>query len=230
MAKLSNAKVKETSGGYFRLFGVRELGSLMSKVHSTVISSGSELEHMILGRVQQIDDLDTFLSKEIMPDGVFVATKKQIKSCSTLSYGGSEPDLLIFRRRQGQQRCHVIELKDGHVFDTKKAKAESEAVHGFIHHNAMNIPYVVSGHFCAFNQDDPEIIWKGFKKRISREEAMTGREFCELLEINYEEILEARRHDQEENVKYFLDALLRINEIREQINTLKTAQKITGVN
>ena len=47
---------------------------------------------------------------------------------------------------------------------------------------------------------------------------MTGREFCELLEINYEEILEARRHDQEENVKYFLDELLRIDEISEHIN------------
>ena len=47
-----------------------------SKTHSAVISSGVELENLILSRVQQIEDLDEFIDAKAMPKGVFVATQK----------------------------------------------------------------------------------------------------------------------------------------------------------
>ena len=188
-----------------------------SKVQSAVISSGSELEKMIANLVPNILDLDSFLEQEIMPDGVLLARKLQIKRCNTLDFAGPEPDFMVFKRRGGIQQCHIIELKDGHVFDTKKASAERQSMHGFIEQNAQHIQYRFQAHFCAFNQQDREAIWEGFKRRITREEVMTGPELCELLEIDYDAIVAARRTDGPDNVDFYLSELVRDEPIRERL-------------
>ncbi len=224
MAKIRGRIPKESSGGYARIFGNEALGELMSKVQGTVISAGSELEKLITERIETIDDLDAFLRKDIMSEGVLLAQKRKIKKCTELNSQGSEPDFMIFKRREGHQHCHLVELKDGHVFDTKKVDGEREALHGFAKRNAGRLPYRVSTHFCAFNQDDPEVIWKGFKQRIDIKEAMTGREFCELLEIDYDEIVEVRKPDAEDNIRYFLEELLRIPETNSIIEDILSSE------
>ena len=193
MARIQDAKVKGSSGAYQRLFGIAALGDLISRVQSAVISSGTELERLILSRVKQIDDLDEFLKMETMPNGVLIVSKKQIKKSKTLASPSAEPDFLIFKRRHKKQDCHVVELKDGHQFDTKKASAEHQAIYSFIRQNAQRLQYRVSAHFCCFNQDSRDDIVAGFKNRITWDEAMTGREFCELLEIDYDEIIRERK-------------------------------------
>ena len=215
MAKIEDAKPKNVSGGYHRVFGIPALGDLLSRVQSTVISAGSELERIIISKVASIRDLDEFLKQEIMPEGVFIAPKKQIKKCKTLKFPEGEPDFMIFKRRKDKQACHVVELKDGHVFDTKKVVGERDALRSFISRNAQHMPYRVSGHFCCFNQGDVEDILIGFKNRIDESEAMTGRQFCELLEINYDEIVESRKADQPANVRFFIKELMKIDEIRD---------------
>lgn len=210
MALIRNANPRNTSGSYERLFDNAALGKLASKIQSAVISSGSKLEAMIADLVPNIPDLDQFLEQEIMQDGVWLVRKRQIKQSSTLNLAGSEPDFMVFKRREGIQSCHIIELKDGHVFDTKKASAERQAMHRFIERNAQHIPYQFQAHFCAFNQNDRDAIWDGFKRRIAREEVMTGREFCNLVEINYDEIVQQRRRDGADNVEFFIEELLKI--------------------
>ena len=220
MARIENSAVKETSGAYHRLFGISALGQFLSRVHSTVISAGTELERIILDQVDQIDDLDKFLSLEIMPEGVLIATKQQIKKSKSLESSNAEPDFLIFKRRNNQQGCHVVELKDGHQFDTKKASAEHQAIHSFMERNGCRMQYQVSAHFCCFNQNSREAIVTGFKRKISRNEAMTGREFCALLEINYDEITEVRKQEQPMNVLYFLRELIKIDQARDILQDL----------
>ena len=215
MAKIEDSEPKNTSGGYHRIFGIPALGDLMSRVQSTVISAGTELERIIISKVDSIQDLDEFLQREVMPDGVFIAPKKQVKKCKTLQFPEGEPDFMIFKRRGGKQSCHVVELKDGHVFDTKKVVGEREALQAFISQNAPRMRYVVTGHFCCFNQDSVEAILTGFKNRIGEDQAMTGRQFCELLEIDYEEIVNARKANQPANVRYFVKELLKIKEVRD---------------
>ena len=217
MARLRDAKPKNTSGSYERLFGNSALGELASKVQSAVISSGSELEAMIADLVPNISDLDAFLRQEIMPDGVLLARKRQIKRSNILDFSGSEPDFMVFKRRGGKQACHIVELKDGHVFDTKKASAERQAMHGFIERNAQHIQYRFRAHFCAFNQEDRQTIWYGFKRRIALDEAMTGREFCDLLEIDYDAIVEVRRLDGPDNIEFLLSELVRIDSVRRRL-------------
>ena len=55
MALISKAKGRgedETPSGYERLFGNRQLGMLMSRVQSAVISTGNELESMIASEIE----------------------------------------------------------------------------------------------------------------------------------------------------------------------------------
>lgn len=226
MAKIRDREPKSVSGAYSRVLGNAKLGMLISKVHATVISDGGELERIVQSKVRTVLNLDEFLGRDIMPDGVFLATKRQIKKCQMLAAHNSEPDFIIFKRRDNDQRCHVIELKAGHAFDTKKASAERRALHEFVEKNARNMKFMVSIHFCAFNQDDKQIIWEGFKKKITKEEAMTGREFCELLKIDYDEIVAMRRRDEADNFRYFVDELLKIPEVKqmavELLNEMET--------
>ena len=220
MTRIPKELKNKPSGSYSRLFGDEDLGFLMSRVHSASIKSGNDLELLITNRIEKVDDLDTFLSKEIMPDGVLLATKKQIKESKRLNGEGSEPDFMIFKRREGRQHCYVVELKDGYSFDTKKAQAERDRLHRFVEKTARRIPYVTSTHFCAFNESDHQVIWNGFKRKIKFEEAMTGKEFCELLEIDYDEIVEIRTGDAEYNTQYFLTEILKIPEIKEKIEII----------
>ena len=53
---------------------------------------------------------------------------------------------------------------------------------------------------------------------------MTGREFCELLEIDYEKIVNERKRDQPNNVQYFLSELVKIKQVREILKTLLNKQ------
>ena len=120
MANIEESDPKETSGGYERLFGIPALGTLISRIQSTVIKSGNELEVLIVSLVEQVGDLDEFLNQEIMQDGVMIATKQQMKDSKSLDFPGSEPDFLIFKRSKGRQDCFVVELKDGHQLTPKR--------------------------------------------------------------------------------------------------------------
>lgn len=170
---------------------------------------------MIQNRLRQIEDLDDFLEIEIMPKVVFMATKLQIKKCDTLDSSEAEPDFLIFKKRENKQSCYVIELKDGHQFDTKKASAERRMLHAFTQQNAHRIHYTVQPYICCFNQDSKKTIVEGPKNKINISEVLTGREFCNLLELDYDEIVKSRGKDQERNLIYFLRELAKIGSVRQ---------------
>ena len=214
MARFKNAKGREQGSGYARLFNDKELGALISRVHAAVISSGTELEQVVKDKLHLIEDLDEFLKRDIMQDGVMAADKKKVKKCKTLNFAGSEPDFLIFKRKHEKQNCHIIELKDGDNFDTKKASAEYRSMHSFISKNASRIPYRVHSHFCCFNQDSKQAILDGFRNKISLQEAMTGREFCELLELDYDKMVRARQEYGAENKREFLSDLIKIESVK----------------
>lgn len=214
MALIRNAEPKSRSKGYDRLFDNCDLGYLISKLQSAIISSGSELEKIITSIVPSIPDLDDFLKQERMPEGVFLVRKRQMKKSETLDCSEGEPDFMIFRRRDNQQRCHIVELKDGHAFDTKKVKGEKQAMNSFVERNAQHLPYVVSCHFCSFNQNNRDKIVDGFKNKIKLGEVLTGRELCELLEIDYEEIVAQRLKDGSDNLDYFCQELIKIEAVR----------------
>ena len=206
-----------TDGGYTRLFGNSRLGSIVSRVQSAVISSGNELEKLIVKRANVIEDVDAFLQQDIYPDGAHVATKAAIKRCKTIDSVSAEPDFVVFYRRDGRQRCHVVELKDGDAFDTKQAAGERESTHRFVGVIAPSVQFTITVHFCCFNQADRQAIVDGFKRKITLEEAMTGVEFCELLGIEYDDIVRVREQQQSINIRDFIGALLDAESVRVEI-------------
>lgn len=217
--KIENAKGrKDGNSGYTRVLGNDDLGALISKVQSTVISNGSELERIIVSKTRTIDDLNLFIENVVdgvQEDDIYLCQKKTLKK-STYAVDGIEPDLLIFivsRRRI----CKVIELKDGDNFDTKKAASERTNIEKFSIIFGSKIPFVTEFYICCFNQPDKNIISEGFKHKFELEHILTGEELCNILQIDYNEIMENRKKDAKDNLNYFIDELLKIDEIKEKI-------------
>lgn len=69
----------------------------------------------------------------------------------------------------------------------------------------------------SFNAPSKEAIYNGLKRKFPLNELMTGRELCNLLRINYDEIRETRKQDQEDNIDYFVEQLKNIPEIAEKL-------------
>lgn len=97
-------------------------------------------------------------------------------------------DIAIFDHPKRQ--VSIIELKDGDTFDTKKASGELESMSSFAGWISRKIGYDASYFFCSFNQDDKEAIVRGAKGRFGIEHAMTGRELCDILTIDYDVLRE----------------------------------------
>lgn len=217
---------RNTNSGYGRVFNNNALGLLISKIQATVISNGSELERMILSQTNNISDLEKFIAgietdDGTYSDGIYVCPKKILKK-SKYAVHGCEPDLLVFAV-QKRRICNVIELEDGDAFDTKKAEVEKDHLEHFAKEFGIKIPFTTRYCVCCFNQDDKEQIKIGFKNKLSEEHILTGRELCDLLQIDYGKIVKTRQADAENNLRYFLEELVKIEGVRKElVNLLQT--------
>lgn len=219
MAKFSDAKGRrDGNSGYGRAFGNKALGQVLSRAQATVISTGNELEKLVSEKITKIKDIDEFLDRGTIDNDVYIASKRSVKKSQKLKSPSQEPDFLIFRHSEGTKHCYAVELKDGDTFDTKKAEGEYLNLVGFVQTVSQNLPYVVSFYFVAFNQEDKNAIYEGFKKKVPLDKCLTGREFCELLEIDYDQIVAERGKDAQQNFQDFLTALLEIEEVRDFIH------------
>lgn len=217
MALISKRKGRKSGSGYERILGDAELGELISKVHATSISAGTELEKLIQEQSNVIENLDEWL-KNIPQNGCYLAPKRVLKK-SRFALKKNEPDMLVFKIIQlfNQKHCSVIEAKDGDQFDTKKAEGEIEHLKKFRNHIAPIIPFTTSIHVCSFNQQSKQKIVEGFKNKITRSEAMTGKELCKLLGISYTKIINERKKDQKRNLNYLFKNFMSANILQEKI-------------
>ena len=70
------------------------------------------------------------------------------------------------------------------------------------------VRFTITVHFCSFHQNDRRAIVNGFKRKITLQEAMTGREFCNLINIDYDDVLSFRQENQSVNFRDFIGFLL----------------------
>lgn len=190
----------------------------MSQSHATTIAAGNELEKMVWERVpHKIDNLTEFVESQQSVrerNKVFVANKKQVKACELFD-SELEPDLIAFKHLT----CYIIEVKDGDTLDTKKAQGEQDTMTRFSHEVANNAPYMFKTIMCCFNADSREQIHTGLKRRFALDQCMTGAELCQLIGIDYDEIVRIRRNDCQSNLDYFVRGLIDIPNIRNMIRT-----------
>ena len=220
MVKLVDSKIKKCQGeAYLRVIGNETLSGILSRVQALIIRSGVDLEHMILERVNKIPNLDEYLSNN-NHIGIFVVPKKIIEKSLIVQFNGIEPDFMVFIESEKKKSCHIIELKDGCEFDTKSSMMEKQSISEFIRNNAQKLPYTFDGHICCFNEKTRDSIVKGFKSKITTKDAMTGKEFCDLLEIDYEEIILERMQHRSENLDYFLEVITKDTEISNKLKEL----------
>lgn len=218
--KIKYTKPGRKDGAYTRLLGNEELGALISRVHAASISSGVELEKLILAKsdlflVQSVEEMENLLSNgEKFDKKTYLIPKKVVKKSKFRSE--HEPDYLILKK--ATKTLYITELKDGDSFDTKKSAGEAESLRKFKNHISENIPYKTLILVCCFNQTSKEKILQGFKNKIKSSEAFTGQEFCELIGIDYQAIIQERENkDQPENIRFFCEELLKITECRKII-------------
>lgn len=212
MAKIQDSKGRsDENSGYARLFGNQNLGQLMSRVQAAVIRTGNELEHIL--EQETPDNLKSdlgyiFDNKEKLSDIYVVFQAKMPKKGDKR---GETADIVIIN---GQSKtAMIIELKDGDTFDTKKASGELESMKIFADWLKTELGYETNYYFCSFNQNDKNAITVGAKGRFNITHAMTGKELCDIIKVNYEVIKEKRQKEQPENLRYFITELLNIDEV-----------------
>ena len=191
MARIEDANPKKSSGGYRRLVGDNKVADVLQKAHSTVIANGNELEKIVTDMAQEISDLDAFLQQEKsgqLNPGIYLCSKKVIKKSSFAHQGKIEPDFLIFSLN-GSKTYIVLELKDGDIFDTKKAQGEKDNLVAYTNFLGARIQFSVDYKICCFNQDKKEEIVRGFKKKFTQNEVLTGKELAKILNIDYAQII-----------------------------------------
>src|SRR5437763_16927531 len=218
--KIKDTKPGRKDGAYTRLLGNEQLGALSSLVHSASISSGLEWKKLILAKsdlflVQTAEEMESLLlNGEKFDKKTYLIPKKVVKKSKFRSE--HEPDYLILKK--ATKTLYITELKDGDSFDTKKSAGEAESLRNFKNHISENVPYKTLILVCSFNQTDKEKILQGFKNKIKSSEAFTGQEFCELIGIDYQAIIKERKtQDQKENINFFCEELLKIEECRKII-------------
>ena len=220
MARISERSPGREDGGFTRTFGNAGLGALLSMTHATSISAGPELEKKIQdlhANLMTAEQLGQFLKNQL-PNGKYVMAKDLIrKHLKPIINSSHEPDFIVIV--VDGEKVFVVEVKDGDAFDTKKAAGEVASVRAFaasLHAYLLGIrlAYSVETKICCFNQVDKDRIVSGLKGRITRREAMSGREFCALIGISYETILQQRETDQLSNLNFFVTSLLRIPAVR----------------
>ena len=192
----SNIPIKSA---YTIVLGNEELAKLITRVHATSISAGTELEKIIEDKCETLDNVDLLINNKNAPQGVFLIPKKVLQKSKLRS--PQNPDFVTLKTVK--THCYIVELKVGKNFDTKKSRAEYDNLKSFLDNIANQIPYTSSIHICSFYETDKDAIYKGFKKKFEMKEILTGKEFCRLLEIDYEEIMNIHKRHQEENLRFF---------------------------
>ena len=208
------------SGAYYRCFGDIGVAKLLSRVQSLIIKNGYELENIIKERTRDIHimDLDEFLKIQIHEAGVRVAMKGTIKASTTMRGSKIEPDFIVFERKGTSQNCYIIELKDGHEFDTKSASKEHDNLHTFMSMNAMAIDnFQTYCKICGFNAQSRKEIQKGMKEKFALEQTMTGQELCNLLNLDYQRILDRRASDRIHNLQSIVSEFTALDAVQERL-------------
>lgn len=219
MAKIRDSKPKTTSGGYQRLLGNKELAEIFTKVQSTVISNGTELEKIITQKAQTIKNLDEFMNmvnsgKKM--NGVYLCPKRVIKK-SKFKLDKHEPDFIIFSIKPQGKVAHIIELKDGDAFDTKKSAGEKQSLRQFKMHLGSMTEFRTDYKICAFNQLEKSKIVEGFKNEFLLDEVWTGKDLCDELNISYNDIVKQRDDDSIDNYLFVIDALAEMKNIQKKV-------------
>lgn len=217
MLRIEHSKEGRKDGGYTRVLGNEDLGALISRLQSTVISSGNALE--------------AFIYQEIISQDKFIKTISNLTTLDSEINSGinllsidhlKEKDFLPKKNNSLKKQdfyivdysnniFYLVELKEGDTFDTKKSSGEWSALNiaeQFYSSRLSNFNIVKI--FVSFTSITKQQVFIGAKKIIPLENCMTGHEFCDLLGISFNKIMSEKVNAAKENFDFFKKEILNI--------------------
>jgi len=227
MARIADSRGRDDdNSGYTRLLGVPELGQLLSRVHATVIRNGNELERVLAERCPHRTTglrarIEGALTLFTPPLEAYFAEALHVAD------GDRETTADVVVVDNVARLVRVVEIKDGDVFDTKKADGELASLQPLALMIGRCLEYTATYHLCCFNQEDKAAIARGLKGRFQPEELMTGIELCQLLEVDYVSIRRQRDEDIRANLEFMVGELLRIEALGHLVRSYLAPQKDT---
>lgn len=217
MALIDKGGRKDGKSNYGRLFGNTELGQLLSRIHSAMIRSGYELEEILADQVQPdwlvpVEQVIKSIQNGASGDLPKMTVAFKDKALNRKAGYEGQADVVVFDHEA--RLGYVFELKLGDNFDTKKSSGELGPLERCRTRLANQTGYTIQLFVCCFHQHDTETIWRGLKKRFSRDQVMTGRELCRLLDLDYEWVLFAHGSRGTDNMRMLAGRLLAIPAMR----------------
>ena len=211
MALISEARGRddsETPSAYERLFGHKQLGNLISRVQSAVISMGNELEEILADEI---------------PNQKGISIKRVNKENRIFKKVKNGKDVNVDCVIEKNNKYKLIEIKDGDTCDTKKVSGEVESLEAVKNYliKKKKVPESnIKLFYCSFNAKDHAQIENGTKHLLPKDiKAMTGKELCSLLGVSYERITKEREKDQGDNLDFFIEELKKIPEVSEELDS-----------
>ena len=172
------------NSGYFRLFNeipddpmALALARIFSKVQSGVIGNGNLLDAVVI------------------PDPAYNKNNVIRKGSATepghyskVKVGSTEIDYVTV----SETAINLYEIKDGDNFDTKKSRGEVDTlVKMQAHFQTRDPTKAVNYNIVFWNADDKSTI--SFKTKVPDGVIINGREFCQRINVDYDEINEGRK-------------------------------------
>ena len=215
MVRLADGNTPSSSS-YSDVFGNEEVGALVTRIHSASIRGGHDIERLIIARARTVNgDLDEYLETCSSAPQPVLATSQQVRKSKTLTTRGGKrpPDFIVFSGKS----CYAVEMKVGADFDTKKSESELARLAEFVSDNAPKLTFKVTERLCSFTSDSKQRIVDGLKGRFRLDQVMTGREFCELVDVDYDDVIKEWRRHQKENLEYLVETLLSIGPVKDEL-------------
>jgi len=189
--------------GYYRLVGNVEIARVFRQIHSTVIKNGNELEKLIYDHAAINNAMENVpLLKALKQKNAFVV-KCKINKEFTGNKKGIHLDALLIKK----DKLFAIEIKDGENFDTKKSSGEvhklkkaAEIIERLDFFDRPCEPIIV-----LWNCDDLET--SSFKDKEGQRMLMRGKEFSKMIDLDYENFNQIRKHDRHANEEYILNCM-----------------------
>jgi hypothetical protein len=210
MAKPTTRKGRKDieNSGYYRSIAIKhndtlalEMAKMFSAMQSIVISNGNDLDSKIIpdARFNKHNPQKSNSSKinhECI--GHFFKFKVMKEDCTRIKKTCIEIDYLTV----DSKRIRIFEIKDGDNFDTKKSEGEIESLTIATNYFKERFPdHDVTSHVVMWNASDVnKTLFK--VKGLPSDCLMTGKHFCELIDLPFEEIVEYKKNQQQSGVSF----------------------------
>jgi hypothetical protein len=189
------------NSGYFRLFAeipddpmAMALAKIFSKVQSGVIGNGNLLDNVVIP--------DPAFNKNNVTRGGDASTCGHF---SKVKIGRTEIDYVTVT----DAAITLYEIKDGDNFDTKKSRGEVDTLVKMQTYFQTRDPSKdVKYHIVFWNADDKSTI--SFKTQVPDGVIINGREFCQQINVDYDEINRGRKSAALQNKAWVLEQFSKI--------------------